>query len=67
MRTLIDDIRRGVSYALTEMQVGESKRRVPFLTNSSKFRIDVLKNNIDHNFELKAITEIGSTIDNNQD
>jgi hypothetical protein len=62
-----NDIRRGVSYAETEMQVGESKRRVPFLTNSSKFRNDILKNNIYHHFDLQGITSIGSTTDNDED
>ena len=61
-----NDIRRWVSYAETEMQVGESKRRVPFLTNRSKFRNDILKNNIYHNFELKVITNTGSTTDNDE-
>jgi len=60
-------IRRGVSYAKTEMQVGESKRRVPFLTTSSKFRNDILKNKIYHHFELKRITNIGSTTNNDDE
>jgi hypothetical protein len=55
------------SNAETEMQVGESNRRVPFLTNSSKFRNDILKNNIYHHFDLQVITSIGSTTDNDED
>jgi len=47
-----NDICRGVSYAEIEMQFGESKRRIPYLTNSSKFRKDISENNIHHNFEL---------------
>jgi len=62
-----NDIRRGISYAETEMQIGESKRHVPFLTNSSKFRNDILKNNIYLHFDLQGITSIGSTTDNDYD
>ena len=37
----------------TEMHVGELKRLVPFLTNNSKFRNDMLKYNIYHNLNYK--------------
>ena len=33
-----NDIRRGVTSAETEMKVGGTKRRIPFLNNSSAFR-----------------------------
>ena len=38
-----NDIRRGVTSAETEMHVGESKRRIPFLTNSSAFRNKIME------------------------
>jgi len=42
-----NDIRRGVTFAETEMQVGESKRRIPlFLTNCSSFRKSFKENNL---------------------
>jgi hypothetical protein len=38
------DIQRvGVTSAETEMKVGESKRRIPFLTNSSAFRNKIME------------------------
>ena len=38
-----NDIRRGVTSAETEMKVGESKRRIPFQTNSSAFRNKIME------------------------
>ena len=52
-----NDIRRGVTDAETEMQVGESKRRIPFLTNCSLFRNEVLRKTIYHGFELQLYEE----------
>ena len=47
-----NDIRRGVTSAETEMKVGESKRRIPFLTNSSAFRNKIMEKFIYKNFEI---------------
>ena len=47
-----NDIRRGVTSAETEMKVGESKRRIPFLTNSSALRNKIMEKFIYKNFEI---------------
>ena len=44
------DIRRGITCAETELKAGESKRIVPFSTNTSKAR-----NNILHHIVFKGI------------
>jgi hypothetical protein len=52
-----NDIRRGVTFPETEMQVGESKHRIPFLTNCSLFRNEVLRKTMYHGFELQLYEE----------
>ena len=45
------------------MKVGESKRRIPFLTNSSAFRNKIMENFIYKSFEINR-SELSSNTDN---
>ena len=43
------------------MQVGESKRRIPFLTNSSAFRNKIMEKFIYKNFEINRSESSSNT------